>query len=153
MAAFPTVTAIRVKEAIDAVSALVANLLLAVRGVGALSLLTGVLVLIGALATSLSARTYEAVILKTFGATRRQLIFVFALEFAIAGLATAIFATIMGSFAAFAISRLVLDIAFDFSMWTAVLSAVLSMLLTVATGLLTAWAALGASPAAHLRDE
>jgi putative ABC transport system permease protein len=114
---------------------------------------TGVLVLTGALATSLSARTYDAVVLKTFGATRRQLIFIFALEFAIAGLATSGFATVMGSLAALAISRFILEIPFDFSILTAALSAVLSMGLTVTAGLLTAWTALGARPAAYLRDE
>jgi len=153
IAAFPTVTAIRVKEALDAVSTLVANLLLAVRGVGALSLATGVLVLTGALTTSLSARTYDAVVLKTFGATRRQLIFIFALEFAIAGLATAVFASVMGSLAALAISRFILEITFDFSILTAALTAVMSMGLTVTAGLLTAWTALGARPAAYLRNE
>ena len=153
VADFPTVTAIRVKDALDAVGDLLENLLLAIRGVSSLTIITGLLVLAGALATSLSARTYDAVVLKTYGATRRQLVAIFAVEFAVAGFVTAVFAILMGSLAAFAISRFVLEIPFDFSMSTALLSAVLSLGITVMAGLATAWAALGASPAAYLRDD
>jgi putative ABC transport system permease protein len=153
VADFPTVTAIRVKDALDAVGDLLENLLLAIRGVSSLTIITGLLVLAGALATSLSARTYDAVVLKTYGATRRQLVAIFAVEFAVAGFVTAVFAILMGSLAAFAISRFVLEIPFDFSMSTALLSAVLSLGITVMAGLATARAALGASPAAYLRDD
>jgi putative ABC transport system permease protein len=147
------VTAIRVKDALDAVGDLLENLLLAIRGVSSLTIITGLLVLAGALATSLSARTYDAVVLKTYGATRRQLVAIFAVEFAVAGFVTAVFAILMGSLAALAISRFVLEIPFDFSVSTALLSAVLSLGITVMAGLATAWAALGASPAAYLRDD
>jgi putative ABC transport system permease protein len=153
VAAFPTVTAIRVKDALDAVSDILQKLLLAIRGASALTLLTGLLVLSGALATSLSARTYDAVVLKTYGATRRQLVAIFALEFAIAGLATAVFAVVTGSLAAFALTRFILEIPFDFSVTTALASAFLSMALTVTAGLASAWAALGTSPAAYLRED
>jgi putative ABC transport system permease protein len=153
IAAFPTVTAIRVSDALDAVSALLEDLLLAIRGVSGLTIFTGLLVLAGALATSLSARTYDAVVLKTYGATRRQLVSVFALEFAIAGLVTSLFAIVMGALAAFAVARFVLEIPFAFSLPTALAAALLSMGLTVAAGLATAWRALGAKPSSYLRDD
>ena len=47
--AFPTVTAIRVKDAIATVSDLLGKMLAAIRGANALTLFTGVLVLAGAL--------------------------------------------------------------------------------------------------------
>jgi putative ABC transport system permease protein len=153
MQSFPTVTAIRVKDALDAVAALIANLLLAIRGVSALTILTGLLVLAGALTTSLSTRTYDAAVLKTFGATRAQLIAVFALEFATAGLATALFAIIAGTAAAYAICRYIFEIPFAFSAPTALSVALAAMALTIAAGLLTAWAALNARPAVHLRED
>jgi putative ABC transport system permease protein len=153
MRSFPTVTAVRVKDALDAVANLIGHLLLAIRGVSSLTILTGLLVLGGALATSLSTRTYEAVVLKTFGATRVQLIAVFALEFALAGLATSLFAILMGTAAAYAICRHILEIPFAFSGRTAISVALGSMALTVAAGLLSAWRALGARPAVHLRED
>jgi putative ABC transport system permease protein len=153
LAAFPTVTAVRVKDALDAVADILGKLLLAIRSASALTILSGLVVLAGALATSLSARIYDAVVLKTFGATRRQLMAIFALEFSLAGLATAIFALLMGSLAAYAFTRFVLEIPFDFSIVTAIVSAVLSMSLTLVAGLATAWTALGARPAVYLRDD
>ncbi|MGH6873946.1 MAG: ABC transporter permease, partial [Aestuariivirgaceae bacterium] len=84
---FPTVTAVRVKDALDAVSDLLGKLVLAVRTASGVAIATGLLVLSGALATSLSARTYDAIVLKTFGATRPQLIALYAVEFLVSGLA------------------------------------------------------------------
>ena len=68
--AFPTVTAISVKDALDAVSSMLGKIVLAVRFANGLTLASGVLVLAGALATSLAARRYEAAVLKTY--RRRQ---------------------------------------------------------------------------------
>jgi putative ABC transport system permease protein len=150
---FPTVTAVRVRDALDAVSNLLGKLVLAVRAASGLAIATGLLVLSGALATSLSARTYDAVVLKTFGATRPQLIAVYAVEFLLSGLATSLFAIVAGSLAAWALTRYVLEIPFDFSFVAALLTAGLSMALTLAAGLIGSWRALGARPAVHLRRE
>jgi putative ABC transport system permease protein len=83
--AYPSVTAVRVKDAIDMVSGLLGQMLAAIRGANALTLLTGVLVLAGALAAGLSERLYEAVVLKTYGASRRQLMTAFVIEYACGG--------------------------------------------------------------------
>ena len=72
--AFPMVTAVRVKDALEAIGAIVANLVLAIRGASALTLLVAALVLGGALAAGHRHRVYDAVILKTLGATRRRLL-------------------------------------------------------------------------------
>jgi putative ABC transport system permease protein len=150
---FPTVTAVRVKDALDAVSDLLGKLVLAVRAASSLAVLTGLLVLSGALAASLSARTYDAVVLKTFGATRPQLIGIFAVEFLVSGLATSLFAILAGSLAAWALTRYVLEIPLDFSLATALATAGLSMAVTLLAGLIGSWRALGARPAVYLRRE
>ena len=95
--AYPSVTAVRVKDAIDMVSGLLEKMLVAIRGANVLTLLTGVLVLAGALAAGLSERLYEAVVLKTYGATKRQLIAAFVIEYAGLGLAAAAFGLAVGS--------------------------------------------------------
>ncbi|HKG75375.1 MAG TPA: FtsX-like permease family protein [Aestuariivirgaceae bacterium] len=150
---FPTVTAVRVKDALDAVSDLLGKLVLAVRAASGVAIATGLLVLSGALATSLSARTYDAIVLKTFGATRPQLIAIYAVEFLVSGLATSLFAIVAGSLAAWALTRYVLEIPLDFSPAAAFLTAGLSMTITLLAGLIGSWRALGARPAVHLRRE
>ena len=71
---FPMVTTVRVKEALEAIGAIVVNLVLAIRGASAITLLAAALVLGGALAAGHRHRVYDAVILKTLGATRLRLV-------------------------------------------------------------------------------
>jgi predicted lysophospholipase L1 biosynthesis ABC-type transport system permease subunit len=68
--AFPGVTSVRISDALDEVNALVEDLALAVRGAASITLIASILVLAGALAAGHRHRLYDAVILKTLGATR-----------------------------------------------------------------------------------
>ena len=89
--AFPTVTTVRVKDALDAIGALIGNLVLAIRGASAITLIAAALVLGGALAAGHHARVYDAVILKTLGATRARLLSAYTIEYLLLGAATALF--------------------------------------------------------------
>lgn len=151
--AFPSVTAVRVKDAIDTVSDLLSKMLAAIRGANALTLLTGVLVLAGALAAGLSGRIYDAVVLKTYGATRRQLIQAFIAEYAVLGIAAAIFGIAVGSIAAWFLAYWILEMPWQFSPATAILTALVAMAITIAAGLAATWRALTAKPAPLLRNE
>ena len=68
--AFPAVTSVRVKDAIELVNRVVGQLASAVRAAAAVALIASVLVLAGALAAGNRARVHDAVVLKTLGATR-----------------------------------------------------------------------------------
>jgi len=151
--AYPSVTAVRVKDALDTVSGLLGQMLTAIRGANVLTLLTGILVLAGALAAGLSERLYEAVVLKTYGASKRQLMGAFALEYAGLGLAAAVFGLAVGSAASWFLARFILEMPWSFSAPTAVLTALIAMLVTVAAGLAVTWTALSAKPAPFLRNE
>jgi putative ABC transport system permease protein len=148
---FPTVTSIRVRDALDAINKLMGQLITAIRGANAMTLLVGILVLGGALATGLSGRIYDAVILKTYGATRRQLLRSLVIEYAALGLATATFAIVAGSLSAWAIITFIMELDWQFSFFTAAVTALLALVVTVAAGLITTWSALRASPARVLR--
>ena len=79
--AFPNVSALdfsRVQEAIDSVLSRVRQ---AVGFLGAFSALAGIIVLIGALATSRAQRLREGALLKTLGARRRQILVVLFSEY------------------------------------------------------------------------
>ena len=110
--AFPTVTAVRVREALDAVGSVVNNLALAMRGASALTLLVAVLVLGGALAAGHRHRVYDAVILKTVGATRGKLLAAYALEYLALGVATAVFGVAAGIAAAAFVVTKVMNLSF-----------------------------------------
>jgi putative ABC transport system permease protein len=151
--AFPTVTAIRVKDVVATVTDLLTRMLAAIRGANALTLLTGILVLAGALSAGLSGRLYDAVVLKTYGATRRELIQAFIIEYAILGLASAIFGITVGAAGSWFLSFWILEMPWSFSWMTAFITALLAMVLSIAAGLAVTWRALTAKPAPILRDE
>jgi putative ABC transport system permease protein len=151
--AYPSVTAVRVKDAIDIVSGLLEQMLMAIRGANVLTLFTGVLVLAGALAAGLSERLYEAVVLKTYGASKRQLVGAFIIEYAALGLAAAAFGLAVGSAASWFLARFILEMPWSFSLATATLTALVAMAVTVLGGLAATWRALSVKPSPYLRNE
>ena len=116
---FPTATAVRVREALEAVTKVVLDLTLAIRGASAITLIAAVLVLAGALATGHRHRVYDAVVLKMLGATRGRLLAAYALEYLLIGLATAVLGVAAGSLAAFMVMTEVMNLAFVWLPWPA----------------------------------
>jgi putative ABC transport system permease protein len=149
---FPGVTAIRVKEALDAVEAIVTNLVLGVRAASAITLIAAVLVLGGALAAGHRHRVYDAVILKTFGASRRQLMTAYAVEYLLLGGATVVFGVAAGSIAGWGIVVDFMALPFHWQVGPALAAAVSAVLLTMVFGLIGTWPALGRKPAPVLRN-
>lgn len=149
---FPAVTTVRVKEALEAINSLVSDLTMAIRGTSTITLLASVLVLAGALAAGHHSRVYDAVILKTLGASRRTLITAYAIEYAVLGLATALVAAVAGGIAASYVVQNVMRFRFEFDPWAALLAALVAVVLTVAFGLLGTWRALGEKPVKILRN-
>ena len=83
--AMPNVTGILVADVLRAVAALLDKIAAALAATGSLTLAAGALVLAGALAAGQRRRTQEAIILKSLGATRRQIRAAWLVEFGILG--------------------------------------------------------------------
>ncbi|MBY3583169.1 ABC transporter permease [Rhizobium bangladeshense] len=150
--AYPTITSVRVKDAIDIVNRLVAQLATAIRAAASVALVASVLVLAGALAAGNRARTHDAVVLKTLGATRAMLIRAFSYEYLILGLATAIFSLIAGAAAAWFIVARIMRLPSTFLPDVAGLTLVTALVLTVGIGLIGTWRILGQKAAPVLRE-
>jgi putative ABC transport system permease protein len=148
---FPAVTTVRVREALEAVAQLVSSLALAMRGASALTLVVAALVLGGALAAGHRQRLYDAVILKTVGATRARLIGAYALEYLALALATAVFGVAAGSAAAAFVVRNLMSLSFVWLPGPALTAALAAVAATVALGLLGTFTALGQRPGPVLR--
>jgi putative ABC transport system permease protein len=149
---FPMVTAVRVKDALDAIAAIVANLVLAIRGASALTLLVAALVLGGALAAGHRHRVYDAVILKTLGATRLRLLAAYTIEYLLLGTATAVFGVLSGSLAGWLIVTELMHLPFAWLPLPALTSALAAVAVTVTLGLIGTFSALGQKPAPVLRN-
>jgi putative ABC transport system permease protein len=148
---FPTVSSIRVGEALAAIEALVGKLGEAIRAASGVALGTSVLVLAGALAANRRARIADAVVLKILGATRGRLIATFLIEYVVLGAATACFGVGAGALAAYVIVADVMNFEFEFAVGPALGAAGAGLVLTVALGMVGAWRILGEKPAVFLR--
>ena len=150
---FPNITAIRVRDAIDRVAGLLAGLAAATSYGAGVTLVTGFLVLIGAAAAGTGARTYEAAVLKTLGASRGQILASFALRSALQGSAAGAVALAAGLAGAWAVTRFVLETGFQV-IWPSALGVVIAgILATLMAGLAFAWRPLAARPARILRAQ
>jgi len=150
--AFPMVTSVRVREALETIGGVVSNLALAVRGASAVTLISAILVLGGALAAGHRHRVYDAVILKTLGATRARLLGAYALEYLMIGFATAAFAVIAGSVAAWLIVSRVMTLSFAWQAGSALGVVLGALVVTVGLGLVGTLLALNQKPATVLRN-
>jgi putative ABC transport system permease protein len=148
---FPTVTSVRVRDALDVVNRLVGQLGTAIRAAAGVALVASVLVLAGALAAGNRARIHDAVVLKTLGATRRTLMIAFVLEYALIGLATAAFALLAGGAAGWFVVATVMRLPAHFMPEVALVTVVLALALTIGIGLAGTWRILGQKAAPVLR--
>ncbi len=106
----------------------------------------------GALAAGHRHRVYDAVILKTLGATRRHLISAYSIEYLLIGTATALFGVLAGSLAAWLIVVQLMHLSFTWLPWPALAAAAIAVMVTVVLGLAGTYVALGQKPAPVLRN-
>lgn len=150
--AFPSVSAIAVREALERVNAVVRQLGTAIRAASAVALVASALVLAGALAAGAATRNRDAAVLKTLGATRPFLMRMLLAEFAALGLATAIFALGAGAAAAFLVTTRIMGVDFHFDWAVAAGAVALALAVTVGIGLAGTLRMLGRKAAPELRE-
>jgi len=150
---FPQVTTVRVREALGRVAELMGSIAAAARGVGAVTLLAGALVLAGAVAAGHRRRTYESVVLKVLGVRRRDVVLIHAAEFALLGLVTGVIAAAVGTAAAWGVTTRVLEQEWRFLPEVVAGTLGFCILLTVGLGLSGTWRALAEPSSPYLRNE
>ena len=106
--AFPNVSGIRVRDALEAVAGLLERLGTAISAVAGVTLLAGGLVLAGAMAAGQRRRVRDAVVLKVVGATRAQIRHAWLVEFGLLGLTAGLLAALCGTAASWAVAHFVM---------------------------------------------
>jgi putative ABC transport system permease protein len=112
---YPNVSVIDLREVLRTVEEVVNNVTMAVTVVGGLVLLSGSLILIGAVSMTKFRRVYEAAILKTLGASSRLITLMLLLEYGVLG---AIAGTV-GALGAVVLSWAVATYALELTTWEA----------------------------------
>jgi putative ABC transport system permease protein len=151
--ALPNVTGIRVEDVLAAVAALLDQVGAALTATGSLTLIAGALVLVGAVAAGQRRRTQEAVILKTLGATRRQIRVAWLVEFGVLGLAAGLIAALVGTMASFGVVRYIMHIDWVFLPGRLAETLLASLAMMLGFGYAGTAAALRAKVAPMLRNE
>ncbi len=149
--AYPNITAIRVRDVIDRVGEALAAIAKATSVAAGVTLLTGLVVLIGAAASGERARIYEAAVMKTLGATRGTMLTSFALRSALMGAAAGAVAVLFGGLAGWAVMYFVMESDFRFEPISAILIVVGGASVTLLAGLAFALRPLSVRPAQVLR--
>jgi putative ABC transport system permease protein len=147
----PNITAIRIRDALDRVAEALGAIATATSLGAGVTLLTGLIVLIGAAASGERARSYEAALLKTLGASRGQILSSFALRSALLGAMAGLVALGAGTLGGFAVMEFVMEAPFQFDLTSAILIIGGGALVSLAAGLGYAWRPLAMRPAGRLR--
>ena len=150
--AYPTITSVRVKDALELANRLVGQIGIAIRAAALVALVASVLVLAGALAAGNRSRIHDAVVLKTLGATRATLIRAYVYEYGLLGLATAVFALAFGGVASWFVVSQIMTLPSDFMPDIALMTLAGAPVLTVGIGLAGTWRVLGQKAAPVLRE-
>jgi len=107
--ALPNVSGIRVADVLGAVASLVGKIAAALAATGSVTLASGALVLVGAVAAGQRRRMAEAVVLKTLGATRQQIRAAWLVEFGLIGAAAGLIAAMVGTLASWGVVRFLMQ--------------------------------------------
>ncbi|MSP68196.1 MAG: FtsX-like permease family protein [Alphaproteobacteria bacterium] len=150
-AAFPSASVIPVREALDTVRQVLGRVINAVRASAAVTLVSGLMVLIGAVAAGHQRRLYDAVVLKVLGATRGDLARAYVVEFGLIGSIAAALAGVIGTLAARGLVAQVSGVGWDLEPARILVTVATAAGVAIAAGFLGAWRVLGERPAAHLR--
>jgi len=149
--AYPNITAIRVRDAIERVSEILSGMGAAITYGAMATLVTGIFVLMGTAAAGVRTRIYEAAILKTLGAVQGQLLAYIAYRSAILGAAAGLVAAFAGSTAGWAVMTFVMDTDFTFQPVSALVIVCGGIGATLLAGIGFALAPLSSRPAQVLR--
>jgi putative ABC transport system permease protein len=108
---FPNVSAIDVRDVLRTIQDVLGNVTLGITVVGAVVLVSGVLILVGAVAMTKFQRVYDAAIYRTLGAGTWRLAGMVAIEYGVLGTLAGILGAAGAAVLSYAISRRLLDIA------------------------------------------
>jgi len=150
---FPNVSTIRVRDALEAANRIIAGIGAAVTGTASVTVLAGIIVLAGTIAAARTRRVYDSVVFKVLGATRRQILGAFLLEYGLLGLFTGIVGALVGTLISWAVIQQIMAMTWVFLPVEAAVTVLVAMAFTTLAGFFGTWRALGERAGGHLRNE
>ena len=150
---FPNVSVIDIHEILDQVRDVMDKVTLAITVVGGLVLLSGALILIGAVAMTKYQRVYEAAVFKTLGASARSIAAMLLVEYGLLGALAGLVGSLGAVGLTWGVSRYALDIPWRVFVGEHAAGIVLTALLVAVIGVAASVDVLRHKPLATLRAE
>ncbi len=151
--AYPNVSAVDLDLILQTVDDIFSKVALVVRFMAAFVVLTGVIVLAGAVLTARFQRVRESVLLRTLGATRRQVRRIMLAEYSVLGVLAAVTGTVLAVGANWLLMRFVFHAGFVAPPLLLLSGIAMVTALTLVTGLLSSRGICDHPPLAVLREE
>ncbi len=152
MRAFPGITAIDLDSMLAQVRDVMDKAALAVQVVFVFTLLAGIAVLWAAAQATRDERRYESAMLRTFGASKQQLLAGVVSEFAAIGLLAGVLAASGASLAAYLLATRLFNLEYHFSLLLWIAGPLSGVLLVTLSGLAATWHVVTHAPANVLRN-
>jgi putative ABC transport system permease protein len=153
VARYPNITAIDGREIIARIQRIIDNAVLGISVVGGIALMSGVLILIGAVAMTKFQRVYESAILRTLGASTRLLTLTLAIEYGALGLLAGTIGAAGALGLSWGVTRHVFDIPWRPSPGLLTVGAMLTAALVCVIGVIASAEVLRRKPLSALRAE
>ncbi|MEM7310988.1 MAG: FtsX-like permease family protein [Planctomycetota bacterium] len=150
-ASFPNVTMLRVRPILEKVADVLTRIAFGVRALGSFTILTGLVILAGAVGTTALRRAREAALLKALGITRGGVTRLFAVEYALSGLVAGAIGSSGALVLAWAFLKHLAELEPELPLRTVPVAAVVSSVLATLSGLSASLRALRARPLETLR--
>ncbi len=113
VSAWPNVSAIDVREVVQAVQGVLQNVTLAISVVGGVALFCGLLILVGSVAMTKFQRLQEVALLKTLGASSRVVAALLVIEYGVLGLLAGVIGAVGALGLSYAFAAYILEISWD----------------------------------------
>ncbi|MFL2934339.1 MAG: ABC transporter permease [Thalassobaculaceae bacterium] len=149
---FPNVSAISVKNALENANRILTAISVAIKLTALVTLLAGILVLIGAFGAQQQKRIYDATIYKVLGGTRKRILLTYLIEYGLLGFLSAFVSIILASSVSWIIVAKIIKTDFSLSLTAIFFTTAISLVLTISLGLFRTWRSLGMKASSVLRS-
>lgn len=150
-ARFPSTSLVPVRDVLEQVGEVAGGVSVAIAWAASAAILAGIAVLAGTTSAMREARTYDGVILRVLGATRRQLLWLQVLEFLLLAALVTLVAVALGLGGAWLIVTRLFDFEWAPDPWLVATTLGVGLVTVLGVGLAGSLSSLGARPSRALR--
>ena len=150
---YPNVSAIDVSRILETINQFIDKISFAVQFMALFSILTGLIVLASSVATSRFQRIKESVLLRTIGASKKQIIQILSVEYLFLGILSALTGLILSVGATWLLGYFYFNITFTPNLWVIILGTLIVTGLTILIGMFNSRSVYKKTPLEVLRME